>query len=150
MTSMKYTGKPVIKQLFSILDTLFSLGNYIHALNSKSVASFPCGIGDSLVLGYTPSLVSHSPDRKFLLCYWASYFTERLCLFFHLVFGYFVSVNEIAHIRITSVEQYSYFLKLDWSWNLEVLKSSFVLWVFCPSSSRGRFVGIPQSLLCGG
>ena len=69
MTSMKYTGKPVIKQLFSILDTLFSLGNYIHALNSKSVASFPFGIGDSLVLGYTPSLVSPSPDRKFLLCY---------------------------------------------------------------------------------
>ena len=69
MTSMKYTGKPVIKQLFSILDTLFSLGNYIHALNSKSVASFPFGIGDSLVLGYTPSFVSHSSDRKFLLFY---------------------------------------------------------------------------------
>ena len=62
MTSMKYTGKPVIKQLFSILDTLFSLGNYIHALNSKSVASFPFGIGDSLVLGYTPSLVTASRD----------------------------------------------------------------------------------------
>ena len=32
------------------------------------------------------NLVSPSPDRQFMLCYWASYFIERLCLFLHLVF----------------------------------------------------------------
>ena len=85
--------------------------------------------------------MSTSADRKFLLCYWATYVTECLCLFFHWAFVCFISVNEIAHFRITSAEKYSYFLKFHWSWNLEVLKSSFVLWVFRPSSNRGRFVG---------
>ena len=66
---MKCTRKLVINQLFPILDTLFSQENHIHALNSKSVVSFPFGIGDSLLQWLYPKLGEPYPYRKFLLCY---------------------------------------------------------------------------------
>ena len=78
--------------------------NYIDALNSETVENFHLESETLWCSGYIPSLVSTSADRKFLLCYWATYVTERLCLFFHWAFVYFISVNEIAHFRITSVE----------------------------------------------
>ena len=80
-----------------------------------------------------PKLGEPSPDRKYMLCYWASYFTERLCSFFHLVFIYFFSVNEIAHFRIASAKYYLDFLKFHLPWSFEIVISFVqpvvVLWL---------------------
>ena len=39
--------------------------------------------------GYAPSLESPSSDQNVLLCYWASHFTDRLCLILSFSFCLF-------------------------------------------------------------
>ena len=55
--------------------------------------------------------------EKYMLCYWASFFIESLCLFFRLV--YLVSVNEIAHLNLCGVI-FGLFLKFYSPWSFEI------------------------------
>ena len=129
---LKYTWKPVTNQLSLSSIHFLPQGTKFTVLNRWT--------GGNLESEATWSLVSPSPDRKHMLCYWASFFIESLCLFFRLV--YLVSAIEIAHFNLRGVI-FGLFLKFYSPWSFEIVFS------FLPARAEVDLWVLLHSLLCG-